>query len=81
MPHIRTIPPEEAEGELKRCYEAAVKRAGRIFNVVRVQSLNARALTASIRLYQALMLGQGPLDRSTRELLATVVSRELDCFY
>ena len=28
MPHIRTIPPEEATGELKEHYDAAVQRAG-----------------------------------------------------
>lgn len=81
MPYIRTVPPEEAEGELKRHYDAAMKRAGRIFNVVSIQSLNPRVLGASIGLYRTLMLDPGPLERPIREMLATVVSRELDCFY
>ena len=44
MAYIRTIPPEEATEELKEEYEAAVRRAGRVFNIVRLQSLNPRAL-------------------------------------
>ncbi len=81
MAYIRTIPPEEATGELKEEYEAAVRRAGRVFNIVRLQSLNPRALAASIHLYQTLMLGPGSLPRAVREMLATVVARELNCFY
>lgn len=81
MPHIRTIGPGEAQGELKRLYDAAMRRAGKIFNVVRIQSLNPRVLASSIGLYQTLMLGPGPLERPVREMLATVVSRSMDCFY
>lgn len=81
MVHIRTIPPEDATGELKQRYEEALSRAGRVFNVVQAQSLNPRALRASLDLYQNLMLAPGSLSRATREMLATVVSRELDCFY
>ncbi len=81
MAYIRTIAPEEATGELKRHYDAAVKRAGRVYNIVRLQSLNPRALAASIDLYRALMLGPGSLPRATREMLAVVVAREMGCFY
>jgi alkylhydroperoxidase family enzyme len=81
MPHIRTIGPDEATGQLKRHYDAAVKRAGRVYNVVQIQSLNPGVLAASIGLYHKLMLGPASLSRTTREMLATVVSRELDCFY
>ncbi len=31
--------------------------------------------------YAAIMFGPSPLSRFQRELLATVVSAELDCFY
>ncbi|MFQ5927773.1 MAG: peroxidase [Terriglobia bacterium] len=81
MAWIRTIPPEEATGELKQHYDAAIKRAGRVFNIVRLQSLNPRALAASVNLYQALMLAPGSLSRPVREMLATVVSATMDCFY
>ncbi|MDX1578035.1 MAG: hypothetical protein R3266_06105 [Gemmatimonadota bacterium] len=81
MPYIRTVPVEEAKGLLEAEYRAAIRRAGRVFNIVSLQSLNPPVLSASLRLYQALMLAPGPLDRATREMLATVTSRELDCFY
>ncbi len=81
MPHIRTIPPEEATGELKEYYDAAEQRVGRVFNVLRIQSLNPREMTASVGLYQQLMQAPGRLSRKVREMLATVVSREQHCFY
>ncbi len=81
MPYIETVPPEEATGLLAREYRAAVERAGHVFNVVRIQSLNVPVMRASLRLYKTLMMGRGPLDRATREMLATVTSRALDCFY
>jgi alkylhydroperoxidase family enzyme len=81
MAYIRTIPPEESSGELKEHYDAAMARAGRVYNIVRLQSLNPTALGASIGLYETLMLKPGPLPRTTREMLAVVVSKALDCFY
>ena len=81
MPRILTVDPGGATGLLKTESDAAVRRAGRVFNVVTLQSLNPPVLRASLRLYQTLMLGPGPLDRREREMLATVTSRELDCFY
>jgi alkylhydroperoxidase family enzyme len=81
MPHIRTIPPDEAGGELKEHYDGAMERAGRVFNVMRIQSLNPREMAASLALYQQLMLAPGKLSRKVREMLATVVSRTQHCFY
>ncbi len=81
MAWIKTIPPEDAEGLLKQQYDAAIKRAGRIFNIVRVQSLNPRVLEASIGLYKAIMFGPSSLTRAQREMIAVVVSKTNDCFY
>lgn len=81
MPYIATVPPEAATGRLKAQYDQAIARAGRVFNIVSIQSLNPGVLDASIRLYKTLMLGTGPLDRDMREMVATVTARELDCFY
>jgi uncharacterized peroxidase-related enzyme len=81
MPWIRTVSDEQADGLLKKIYEAAVARAGRVFNVVRVMSLNPATLRASLGLYQAVMFGRSPLSRAQRELLATVVSRGNGCHY
>ena len=81
MPRIETVSVEDATGLLKREYDAAIARAGRVFNIVSLQSLNPPVLRAGLRLYQTLMMGPGPLDRPVREMLATVTARELDCFY
>ena len=81
MPYIETVAPATATGRLKTEYDAAIARAGRVFNIVGIQSLNPPVLGASIRLYRALMLDPGPLSRRHREMLATVTSRALDCFY
>lgn len=81
MAHIRTIAPEEAAGDLRRQYDEAVKRSGRVFNIIRIQSLNPAALRASNRFYLTVMKGPGPLERPVREMLATVTARTLDCFY
>ena len=81
MPWIRTVLEEEADGLLRREYEAALKRAGKIFHVVSIQSLRPRVLRASIALYQALMIDEGALPRWVRELLAVVVSQTNACHY
>jgi uncharacterized peroxidase-related enzyme len=81
MAWIKTVPPEEATGRLKEQYEAAIKRAGRIFNIVSLQSLNPRVLEASIELYKAIMFGPSSLSRAQREMIAVVVSKANDCFY
>src|SRR5260221_13293552 len=81
MPYIRTIADEDAEGVLRREFDAALRRAGKVFNVVRIQSLRPKVLRASIALYTALMFEEGALPRWQRELLAGVVSRPNRCPY
>ena len=81
MAWIRTVDPAAARGLLKNLYAAAVRRAGRVFQILRVQSLNPRVLQASTRLYLEVMHGPGALSRARREMIATVVSRANDCFY
>ncbi|HKS94844.1 MAG TPA: carboxymuconolactone decarboxylase family protein [Terriglobia bacterium] len=81
MAWIKTVEPEEAAGELKAEYEKAVRRAGKVFNILKVQSLNAVSLHASMELYLATMFGPSGLSRAERELLATVVSWANHCFY
>jgi len=81
MAWIKTIKPEEAGGDLKKEYDAAVGRAGKVYNILRVQSLNPRTLRASMELYLATMQAPSGLSRRVRELLATVVSWANHCFY
>jgi alkylhydroperoxidase family enzyme len=81
MAWIRTVSPKDATGRLKKIYDEAMRRAGRVFNILRVQSLNPPVLDASIELYKAVMFGPSPLSRMQRETLATVTSWANGCFY
>jgi uncharacterized peroxidase-related enzyme len=81
MAWIKVIEPQEATGELKQEYDAAVKRAGKVFNILKVQSLNPAALQASMQMYRTTMFGPSGLSRAEREMLATVVSWANHCFY
>jgi uncharacterized peroxidase-related enzyme len=79
---VRTVPPEEATGLLKSLYDAAIKRAGRVFNVISLQSFRPKVLRASTMLYSEVMLGkESALSRAQREMIATVVSRINECHY
>ncbi len=84
MAWIRTIAPEEATGLLKRLYDEALARAGKVFNVLRIQSQSLRpeVLEAGVALYQELMLSpRSPLSRAQQEMIAVAVSRVNDCDY
>jgi hypothetical protein len=93
---IKTIPPGEADPELRRCYEAvyalypaeytqevpAVQRSdGSSDSIVAAHSLIAEALRHSMSAYGALLSPDLPLSRSQHEMIATVVSALNRCFY
>ena len=81
MAHVRLIEVDEATGLLQEEYEAAVGRAGKVFNIVKAMSLRPGVLRRSMQLYKAVMFGPSGLSRQERELLAVVVSRQNDCHY
>ena len=82
MAWIETVAPDRAEALLKQIYRAAIDRAGKVFNVIRVQSLRPRVLRASTGLYSEVMLSpESGLGRAQREMIAVVVSRTNGCFY
>ena len=81
MAWIRMVEPAEAEGLLKSEYQQGLRRAGKVFNILKLQSLNAGTLEACIGLYLATMHAPSELTRAERELLATVVSQVNSCFY
>ena len=81
MPWIKVYSLDEATGFLKKQYEAAIKRAGRIWHIVSIMSQNPRVMKMSMGLYGALLYGRSPLTRGQREMLAVVVSAENHCIY
>ena len=82
MAWIKTVPPERATGLLKRLYDDAVRRAGKVFNIVRIQSPRPRVMRNSTLLYSEIMLSdESGLSRIQREMIATAVSRANGCHY
>ena len=81
MSWIEQVPIDEATGLLKEEFDRAVERAGRVWNIVQVMSVNPEAMRDSIRFYVTVMMGASPLTRVQRELLATVTSAQLECHY
>lgn len=81
MPYIRQITLDRATGLVKRELEKAVKRAGSVWNIVAIMSLNGRVMKASMEMYGATMFAESPLSRQQREMLAVVVSVANRCEY
>ena len=82
MAWIRTISPREASGVLKQLYDSAMKRAGKVYNIIRLQSPRPKVLRCSTQLYLELMHSpEGALSRAQREMIATVVSSINGCHY
>jgi alkylhydroperoxidase family enzyme len=79
---IHTVDPAEARGLLRRLYEAAVRRAGRVYNIIRLQSPRPKVLRCSTQLYLEVMHSRdNGLSRAQREMIATTVSQVNGCFY
>ncbi len=81
MAWIRRVTPDEATGVLEEEYEEALRRAGRVSQVLQISSLHPELLRAWVELYKRLMFGPSPLSRVERELVAVVVSAENGCRY
>jgi uncharacterized peroxidase-related enzyme len=81
MSWIRVIPEDEAQGELAETYARIRKERGKLSNIMRVQSLDPRAMEAHLDLYMRLLFRQGGLSRAERELIAVVVSVQNGCEY
>lgn len=81
MPYIRQVEVAQASGLLKKIFDHSLERAGRIWKIIHVMSVNPRAMDGSLEFYRALMFGRSPLSRVQREMLAVVTSKANECFY
>ena len=81
MPFIKTISPESATGVVRRVFDAAMKRAGYIANIIRVMSLDGDLTQCSMQFYTKLMKSTNAISAAQREMLAAVVSNVNDCYY
>jgi len=81
MPHVHVLEYDETSGVARREYDAARRRAGRIWNIVSIQSQLPEVMRDSMRLYSSIMFGESPLTRAQREMIAVVTSGANDCYY
>ena len=81
MAWIRTVDPESSTGLLKKLFEQSTQRAGRVWHITQVMSLNPPVMRETLRMYQSIMMGESPLSRVQREMMATVVASEVGCHY
>lgn len=81
MPYIEVISDDSATGELKAIYDGLTETRGKVANIMKIQSLNPRAMQTHLDLYLAIMFGRSKLKRSERELVAVVVSAANGCDY
>jgi alkylhydroperoxidase family enzyme len=81
MAYICQIDEAEAEGVLKRVYDAAIARVGGVANIIKVMSLDARSTQGAIQFYTSVMKSENALSSARREMLAAVVSNINDCYY
>jgi alkylhydroperoxidase family enzyme len=81
MAQVHVLGYDEATGVARREYDAAMRRAGRIWNIVSIQSQLPEVMRDSMRLYSSIMFGESPLTRAEREMIAVVTSNANDCHY
>jgi uncharacterized peroxidase-related enzyme len=81
MSWIRVIDEENATGDLKKAYQEIKAKRGKTSNIMRVHSLNPKAMLKHMELYLALMFETAELSREERELLGVVVSCANRCEY
>ncbi len=82
MAWIRIVDEDDAEGLLKRLYDEGRRRAGRVYQILKISSLSPEAIDGYIKMYMTMMIRpSAPLEKAEREMLATVVSQVNDCFY
>ena len=82
MAWIQTVDETEATGIVKEEYDAAVARAGQLYNIVRLFSVRPKSMRAFVELYKVVMHDEDcPLSRMQREMIATVVSKVNECDY
>ena len=81
MAWIEVVTPAAATGDLKQQYDEAIRRGGRVWNIVSIMSQNPAVMKASMDFYISVMFMPSPLSRRQREMIATVVSVENHCVY
>ncbi len=78
---IRVVDESEAQGELAEIYGEVRGSRGRVSNVMKVHSLDPKAMRLHLQLYLHLMYGKSSITRTQREMIAVLVSKLNGCEY
>jgi alkylhydroperoxidase family enzyme len=83
MAWIETIDEGEATGDLEEVYAKIMEQQGtdRLANILKLHSLNPRALSLGADFMWYLMRGDSRLTFAQREMIATVTSAVNHCRY
>ncbi|MCY3743474.1 MAG: carboxymuconolactone decarboxylase family protein [Candidatus Poribacteria bacterium] len=82
MAWIQTVDEADATGIVKAEYDAAIARAGELYNIVKLFSARPKSMRAFVELYKVVMHDEDcPLSQMQREMIATVVSKVNECDY
>ena len=81
MAWIKVIQENEATGRLKELYDKYAEPSGKVDNILKIHSLNAKSLQTHFDLYAHLMRGRSDLSRIQREMIAVVSSVINRCHY
>ncbi len=78
---IRVAEEGEAQGELAEIYDEVRKSRGRVSNVMKLHSLDPKAMRLHLQIYLHLIYGKSPVTRTQREMIAVLVSQLNGCNY
>lgn len=81
MAWIREIEEADADADLQSVYRAVQGSRGKLSNILKVHSLNPKAMQSHMDLYMAIMFDSSGIKRADRELIAVVVSAVNNCAY
>jgi uncharacterized peroxidase-related enzyme len=76
------VPPRSGlEPDMRKYFAICEEKIGFVPNVLAVYSFDAKKLRAFVDMYNDLMLGDSPLSKLEREMIAVVVSAANRCYY
>jgi len=78
---IRVVEEDDAPRELAKIYREVRGSRGRVSNVMKVHSLDPKAMRMHLQLYLHLMYGKSSITRTQREMIAVLVSQLNGCQY
>lgn len=81
MAYVKTVPFDEAEGEVKMAYDGLLQNRGRNSNVIAVSSLRPHLMTTLSAHGRSVMGTDSGLTPAERRMVATVVAAANKCQY